>query len=347
MPENIIDGVKEILYSGALTYGKWSIEFENELRNYLKTDRLLTVNSFFSAISVALSVFDIKEGDEIITSPMSCLASNQPLIVKGAKVVWADIDPKTGTLCPESVKKKISKKTKAIIHNHHAGFIGHIDEINEIGREKGIYVIDDSIEAFGGEYKGCKIGNCGTDITVLSFQAIRLPNTMEGGGVVFKDQSLFEKAIRIRDLGVDRNCFRDNNGEISPKCDITEKGYQAMMNNLNSYIGLKQMPLIDKLFSKQRNNAKRWDAYFKDNNFDCTPLSDYQIDKNPNYWVYGILCKNKLEMRDYYRGKDYFASGVHLNNDCYSVFGKQEELKGVNEFYSKFLALPSGWWFEK
>ena len=344
MPDNIIDGVNDILYSGALTYGKWSIAFENELRTYLNTERVLTTNSYFSAFSVALSVIDIKEGDEVIASPMSCLASNQPLIVKGAKVIWADIDPKTGTLCPESVRTKISTKTKAICHNHHAGFIGHIDEINDIGREKGIYVIDDSIEAFGGEYKGKKIGYCGTDITVVSFQAIRIPNTMEGGSIVFKDQNLFEKAKRIRDLGVDRNYFRDKNGEINLKCDIREKGYQAMMNNLNSFIGLKQMPLIDNLFSIQRNNAKKWDIYLEDNNIDCIPLSNYQIGKKPNYWVYGILCKNKSKMRDFFKDKGYTASGVHLNNDLYSVFGKQEELKGVKEFYSSFLALPCGWW---
>lgn len=347
MPENIIQGVEEILYSGALAYGNWSIEFENELRNYLKTDKVLTVNSFSSALSVALSVINIKVGDEIIASPMSCLASNQPLIVKGAKVVWADIDPKTGTLCPESVKSKITAKTKAISHNHHAGYIGHIDEINTIGKENGIYVIDDSIEAFGGEYKGQKIGNCGTDITVVSFQAIRLPNTIEGGAIVFNDKALFEKAIRIRDLGIDRSLFRNNKGEISALCDIAEEGYQAMMSNLNAYIGLKQMPLLNDLISKQRNNAQNWNAFFKENNFDCTPLSNHQTEKNPNYWVYGILCKNKPEIMEYFRNKGFYASGVHLNNNCYSAFGKQEDFKGVKDFYTKFLALPSGWWFER
>ena len=82
-------------------------------------------------------------------------------------IKWADIDPTTGTLDPGSVEKKISSKTKAIIHNHFCGYPGYIDEINELGRRYGIPVIDDGIEAFGSEYKRQKIGNCGTDITIF------------------------------------------------------------------------------------------------------------------------------------------------------------------------------------
>ena len=144
--------------------------FEQKLGEYIGESRITVVNSYNSAMLIALAVIGVKPGDEIIASPMSCLASNQPFATQNLKVVWADIDPKTGTLDPESVKSKISPKTKAIFHNHYCGYPGYIDEINQIGKEKGIIVVDDAIEAFGSEYMGKRIGNTGTDITIFSFQ---------------------------------------------------------------------------------------------------------------------------------------------------------------------------------
>ena len=194
---DMLPELNEILYSGALAYDKWGKAFEQKLSEYIGCSNIAVVNSFNSAMLVVLATLGIKPGDEIIASPMSCLASNQPFVTIGAKVIWADINPKTGTLDPESVNDKITPKTKAIFHNHHCGYVGYIDEINQIGKEKGIYIVDDAIEAFGSEYKGNKIGNTGTDATVFSFQTVRLPNTIDGGGFAFKDNELFEKANRL------------------------------------------------------------------------------------------------------------------------------------------------------
>ena len=342
MPKNLPE-LNNILYSGKLSYGKWGKKFEEKIAAYIGNPNIAVVNSFNSAMLVTLTTFGIKAGDEVIASPMSCLASNQPLATIGAKVVWADIDPATGTLNPDNVKSKISKNTKAIFHNHHCGYPGYIDEINAIGKQHGIFVVDDAIEAFGSEYKGKRIGNTGTDATVFSFQTVRLPNTIDGGAVAFKDNTLYEKAKRIRDLGVNRQKFRDELGEISPLCDITEPGYGATLSDVNSYIGCLQLENISNLLKTQRTNAENWKTKIE------REYSDYKIltspHQNPNYWVFGILAPNKTETILHFRSLGFYASGVHLPNNNYSVFGKKTELPGVEEFYSKFLALPCGWWF--
>jgi perosamine synthetase len=342
MPE--LPELLPILNSGALAFGKYGHEFEKNLSNFIYTENLLVTNSFNMAILIALSALEIGYGDEVILSPMACLASTQPLISAGLKVKWADIDPNTGTLSPESVRKSITKNTKAIIHNHYCGFIGYIDEINEIGREFGIAVIDDSIEAFGGEYKGKRIGNTGADITVFSFNAVRIPNTIDGGAVVFKDRSLYEKSILLRDCGIDRSRFRDDIGEINPLCDITMIGHSATMSDVNAYIGIQQMKEIPKILMKQRENAKNWDSYLSENFPGITPLK--HSNTNPNFWVYGLLSERKRETILQFRELGYYASGIHLNNNCYSIFGDKTELVGVSEFNRKFIALPSGWWME-
>lgn len=335
--------LSEILYSGSLTYGKWGRQFEMEIGNFIGNNRVLTTNSYNSALQIIISLFDLKHGDEVIASPMSCLASNQPFAAHGIKIVWADILPESGTLDPKSVRSEITNKTKLIVHNHFCGYPGYINEICLIGKEKGIVVIDDAIEAFGSSYDNKFLGNQNTPITIFSFQTVRLPNTIDGGAITFQDDFLFEKAKLIRDYGIDRKKFRTSIGEIDPECDISLPGYGALMNEVSSFIGCKQMSVISDLLYKQKVNALKWEKNIQINNLGdkiLPPISG----AIPNYWVYGIFVSNKLEAIQRYRKIGFYASSVHLNNNRYSVFGKYKFLRGVEEFFNKFLALPNGWW---
>jgi len=335
--------IGEILNSGKLAYGTYGKNFESSLGSYLHNDRVITTNAYNMAILVVMSTLNIKPGDSVIASPMTCLASSQPLLSMGINIIWSDINPKTGTLCPESVKKNITKNCKAIIHNHFCGYVGFIDEINTIGKKYGIPVIDDCIEAFGSEYKGQNLGNVGTDFTIFSFNPVRLPNTISGGAVVFKDEEFYKKSLLVRDAGIDRTSFRDDIGEINPKSDIKLIGHSATMGEVSSYIGIKQMEKIDSLINKHRDNAAFWDSKLIGNH-DLKPLKNENA--NPNFWVYGALAKNKRQTILKYRNLNYYASGVHINNNNYTVFkNKKSDLPGVIEFDNHFVALPSGWWF--
>jgi dTDP-4-amino-4,6-dideoxygalactose transaminase len=340
MPE--LPLLQQILYSEELAYGSYTKQFENSLRKFFNTPYVISTNTFNTAISVVLSTFNIIEGDEVIISPMACLASTQPFASVGLKIIWADVNPRTGTLCPESVKSRITGKTKAIVHNHFCGYPGHINEINEIGKENGIVVIDDGIECFGATYKNKKIGNCGTDVTVFSFNPVRLPNTIDGGAIIFKNKEDFEKSILIRDCGIDRSIFRDEMGEININCDISLRGFSATMSNINGYIGYEQMKYIDSLIKKQKYNASIWKKKLKKTKYSLLEC----VGGEPNYWVCGILSKNKIETIKEFRNEGYYASGVHIKNNAYSIFGDKRELKGVDEFYNRFVALPCGWWVE-
>lgn len=342
MPE--LPEMETILHSGALAYGKYSKQFEEKLRDYFGTPYLIVTNSFNTAISVALTTLGIVPGDDVIASPMACLASTQPYLSSGLNVRWADIDPNTGTLSPRSVRQQISKRTKAIIHNHFCGYPGYIDEINAVGIEFGIPVIDDGIECFGSEYKGKRIGNCGTEVTIFSLTSVRFCNCIDGGIVIFKNEEQYKKSLLVRDCGIYRPSFRDEMGEINPDCDINLVGYSATMSNVNGYIGLKQMDVIDDLLFKHREKAEKWKNIY---DFQSEIIPIYREGCNPNYWVFGLLTNDKVNTIKSFRKMGYYASGVHIRNDIYSVFGKQNvDLSGVDRFYKSFVALPCGWWME-
>ncbi|ANO48375.1 aminotransferase DegT [Flavobacterium columnare] len=344
MPEGIMPELTEILYSGNLSYGKYGKLLEKELSKFIGNPYVLTVNSYNQAMLLALSVLGLRPGDQVIASPVSCLASNQPFVIKGIEVVWADVNPLTGTICPDDVKRKINSKTKAIFHNHFCGYIGHVNAINALAKQYSLWIVDDCIEAFGSEYNGVRAGNLGAHISVFSFQTVRIPNTVDGGALTFNSKELYDKAFLMRDYGIDRSKFRNALGEINPDCDISLEGYGATMNEINSYIGFKQMEIISGLIDRQVENAHNWDDYFK-NSKGVMPLEINQ-NVNPNYWVYGVLAKNKEAFIKGMRSKGFYATGVHINNNIYSVFKNDINLKGVNEFIEKFVAIPSGWWFE-
>jgi len=344
MPENILPELNEILYSGQLSYGKYGKQFECQLKEFIGCEYILTINSYNIAMQVVLSTLGLQFGDEIIASPVSCLASNQPFATRGLKVIWADINAKTGTLCPKDVEAKITDNTKAIFHNHFCGYVGEIDAINALGEKYGIPIIDDGIEAFGSEYKGNRVGNLGTDVTIFSFQTVRLPNTIEGGAITFKDKALYDKAVLIRDYGIDRTNFRTADGEINPQCDIQLEGYGGLMSEVNSFIGTKQMLYITHLLKQQQQNAKIWQNELQKS----IDIKSLQINNNtkPNYWVFGTLSENSIETVAYFKSKGYYASGVHINNNIYTIFNNKENLNGVNEFIKQFVAIPCGWWFD-
>lgn len=346
MPEGITPEIQSILYSGQLAYGKYGRMFEESLTRYLGNELCLTTSSHNHAMLVAISTLGLQPGDEVIASPVSCLASNQPFATKGLSIVWADVNPHTGVLCHEDVKSKITSRTKAIVHNHYCGYVGNAQEILRIGQDFGIAVIDDCIEAFGSESHGRKLGSVSADVTVFSFQAVRLPNTIDGGALAFKSPELFEKARLVRDYGIDRSRFRDVDNEIDPSCDIELEGYGATMNEVSSYIGVQQLLKIEEVLRRQRANAEVWNRQsdrLADHGLNSLPITSGTV---PNYWVYGLMADDGRKAIHLLRKAGVHATSVHVNNNRYSVFRNSANLAGVDEFMKRFVAVPCGWWVE-
>lgn len=342
MPQNL-EGFEGVLRSGKLSGGVHVKGFERAVGGFLGCDNVLAVNSFNSAWYVAFRALGVKPGDEVVMSPVACLASALPSVAFGQRVVWADVDPRTGTLDPRDVERAICAhpNVKAIAHNHFCGYPGRIDEILELASRYGIVVIDDGIEAFGSGYKDRMIGSAGADATVFSLGPVRMPNTVEGGVVCFANSDSYEKAALLRDCGVDRPRFRDGLSEIDPNCDIELPGLAACLSEPAGFIGERQMKELPQLIERQRKNAELLREACGVVGIDALEREEI----TPNYWVFGTLLENKRAAIARLREAGLNVSGVHADLSRYSVFGRSErKLPGAALFVAKFLALPCGWW---
>jgi perosamine synthetase len=339
----ILPELNSIIYSDRLTYGKYGEYFEKRLREFIGCDFLLTTNSFNSAINVLITVLGLKAGDKVVASPLSCLASTQPLIAYGLEIIWCDVLPSYGTLDGKYLDMILkNNNVKVVFHNHFAGIIGEVEIINKIAKKYSVPVIDDGIEAFGGEYKGKKLGNLGSFATIFSFGPVRIPTTIDGGAIVFESKEFFDIATLVRDTGINRSSFRDKNGEISSLSDVTYPGHSAMLDDLRSYIGYMQMNYVENIILKQRNNAKLW-AQLEN----CDDINIiYSASSNFNYWVFPTLVGDKKKMINFFLKNGFKTSSIHYPNHFYSVFNNKPYLSGVEYFHERFLALPSGWWVD-
>ena len=183
---NVMKEIKEILKSGWLIEGKYTTEFEHKFAKYCGVNHAIATSSGTAALFLALKGMGIGNGDEVIVPSLTFVATSNTAIHVGAKPVFAEIDKDTFNLDPESLKDKITKKTKAVIPVHLYGQSCDMDEINEIAEKHNLKVIEDSAQAMGARYKDKKTGSFG-NAGSFSFHPIKNMVTGEGGMITTND----------------------------------------------------------------------------------------------------------------------------------------------------------------
>ena len=337
LPESnvLIPELEKVLYSGYISQGKVVDDFEERFGSYLGNRFCVSVNSGTAALHIALILADVKPGDEVISTALTAEPTNTVIAQTGAKIIWADIDPNTGTLCPEDVESKITNKTKAIMLVHYAGIVGDIESFLRIEEKYSIPVIEDSAHALGAEYKGKKIGNH-FKFSAFSFQAIKHMTTIDGGMLCLKRIEDYERAKLIRWFGIDKKKTRKEN-------DIYIQGYKYHMNNVNAQIGIIQLERIEKIIDSYRNNGLFFDNNLK--GIENIGLLKYPKDSKPSYWLYTIKTNRKEDIILHLSEHGIAASDLHKRNDKHSIFRASNiELPNVDAYYENLVHIPCGWW---
>ncbi len=330
MPE-----IEKILYSGYIAEGEAVYHFEDMLGQFLGNQRVLALNSGTAALHIALTILDIGEGDEVISTPMTAEPTNTTIALTGAKIIWADVDKETGLLDPESVREKITEKTKAIMIVHYAGMICDMDKFNKLSEEVDIPIIEDAAHCFGGKYNGRLIGG-NSRFTCFSFQAIKQMTTVDGGAISFQNDEDMIRARKLRWFGLDKKVPRLQN-------DITRAGFKYGMNNVTATIGSVQLQHMPETLNTYVANGRYYDEKLKD--IPGVSLVTYYPHTRPSYWLYTLKVENRDEFCKMMKSNGIEASPLHHRSDTHSVFFESKcDLPQMDNWYENYVHIPCGWW---
>lgn len=352
--DDALNNLREVLSSGFVNEGVQVTQFQKAIADKLGAKNLVMMNACTSALTVAYKIAGVGPGTNVVTPAMTCIASNTPIDNLFAKIVWADINPHTGSVDPKDIERKITPETRAIVFVNWAGTPCDLDAIDAIGKKHKIKTVQDAAHAFGATWKGRPISEF-SDFTCYSFQAIKHVTSGDGGALVCRDDADFLLAKKLKWFGYDRDAHKDEKGEWkgqrwSADVEPGEVGFKFNMNNIAAAIGLSQLPHIDRILAGHRNNAKVFDAAFKGSNI-IRPL-DIPEQAQSSYWVYTALVSDPKIDRDRLL-EDLNAEGiaaglVHLSNDMYSAFKPYAtDLPGTHQFNDRQISLPCGWWLSE
>jgi dTDP-4-amino-4,6-dideoxygalactose transaminase len=352
--EQALKNVREVLESGYINEGEQVTKLTQQLSEKLKSDNLLLTNSCTSAITLALKLADVQPDDDVISTSMTCVATNTPILNAGANVIWADIDPLSGLIDPASVEQKITKKTKAIIAVAWAGTPPNLGVLSLIASRHNVKLILDAAHALGANYGGLPAHNY-ADYTCYSFQAIKHITTGDGGALIVRDDQHFKRAKALKWFGLDRDHAKDEKGDWKGQqwdVDVVEAGYKFNMNNLSAAVGLSQIGYFDEILLSHRNNAKTYDQIFATNRSNVIPARSPDASRSgSSNWVYTMLLTGGNLSRDELLSKlnseGIMAGVVHVPNHNYTAFkSSMTQLPGVEKFASSQFSLPCGWWLK-
>lgn len=335
-----VEIINQVLSTPFLSIGPKIKEFEKKIADYIGTKYAIAVNSGTSGLHLCVRSLDIKDGDEVITTPFSFIASANCILFERAKPVFVDIDENTLCINADKIEEKITKKTKAILPVHIFGHPCEMNKIMEIAQKYNLAVIEDACEALGSEYKNKKVGTFG-NAAVFAFYPNKQITTGEGGIVVTNDEKIAKLCQSIRNQGRD---------EGDAWLSHSRLGYNYRMTEISAALGAVQMERINDILKKRREIA---DLY----NMRLSKIGGIKIPYiSPNVKISWFVYITRLDDKRFSRQdrnkviqelenrgincRDYFPP-IHLEPFYINTFGYKEGSFPITEKISSLtIALP-------
>ena len=332
----------EVLRSGQIASGPKVAEFQKRFGEHVGRSHVVSTSDMTSALILALHLAGVRPGDEVLTLAYSCMSSNSPIALLGAKAVWVDIDPATASMSLDDLRHALSPRTKAVMLYHVAGYPGPAADISALCKERGIALIEDCNNALGATQHGQPVGHAG-DFAVFSFYPNRQINAIEGGALVCPDAATAERATRLRRFGIDSTTFRDSLGEINPQSDIPEIGWSASFNQLHAAVGLPQIPLLKHRLARTRLIATILQQELR--GLSRVRPAVAREGAEPAFWAFLTLVERRDQLLAALKTRGIQSSRLHHRSDDYRGFGADRRpLLGTDKFMNEVLAIPCGWW---
>ena len=298
-------------------------QFEKLFENKFYVKNSVAVNSGTSALKTAYELIGIEQGDEVITTPLTCTATNIPLLQLGAKIVWADIRSENLCIDPRDIMRKITPKTKAIVNVN----LGGIE--NDIG-EMPIPIVADSCQALG-VFNG--------DYVTNSFQAIKHITTGDGGMLTVPTEEKLREAKLRRWFGIDRERKLSTNWqsylERKMTFDIEIVGDKRQMNDIAASMGIAGLKDYDYIIAYRSRLFNLYRQLLKD--IDGIRLVDGH---RSTYWLCTVLVERRDDFAEMLYEKGVDTNVVQIRNDSYKIFGSRADLPVMDTVEDKYISLP-------
>ena len=343
-----IETVVEVLKSDYLTTGPKVEEFEQKIADYVEAKYAVAISSGTAALHAACFAAEIKEGDEVITTPITFAASANCILYQGGNPVFADIDPITYNINLNDIEKKITDKTKAIIPVDFTGQPVDIDKINYIAKKYDLMIIEDAAHSLGTEYKGRRIGSL-VDMTTFSFHPVKHITTGEGGMITTNNKEIYEKLKLFRTHGITRDTEILHNKDEGPwYYEQLELGYNYRITDIQCALGISQLNKLDKFLKRRREIVEKYNKYLKD--IDGIRIPQQAEFSNSSWHIYVIkieLEKLKVGRKKIFEALKAENIGVNVHyipvyyHPYYQKLGYKKGLcPNAEKLYERIITLP-------
>ena len=338
MPEfdEYCEEIKSIFESKWLTNnGEKHQELEKKLKKYLGIKNISLFTNGHLALMVAIKAMNFPKGSEIITTPFSFSSTTHAIVDNGLKPVFCDINDVDYTIDVNKIESLITDKTVAILPVHVYGHICDVEKIDKIAKKHHLKVIYDAAHVFGVQYKGKSIASCG-DISMFSFHATKVFNTIEGGALVYNDDSLRDVLEKLKNFGID-----------GPE-KVEYVGINAKMNEFAAAMGICNLRHINGEIEKRSKVYKRYVERLS--NIPGITISKDQQDVVPNYAYFPVIFdkdvfgKNRDEVMDELRKENIYTRKYFyplINDyDCYKDKYSSKDTPIAKNISDNVLTIP-------
>lgn len=358
--------VSQVLQSGWIGQAQKVEDFEELLRRWFVGRRCNTLNSATSGLHLALHYAkwandqgNLSEAacrfpgpnapspddrNEVLTTPLTCTATNWPILANGLKIRWVDIDKDTCNVDLDDLERKLSHKTLAIMVVHWGGMACNLDRLREITFKcQELYghrpiIIEDCAHAWGASWDGRLLGTHG-NTCVFSFQAIKHMTTGDGGAIISQGEQMHEAIKLLRWYGLDRASSKDFRCEQN----VVNWGYKMHMNDINAAIGICNLPESKAIVEKHRENGLYYDEQLK--GIGGVTLLKKHSKADSSYWVYTLRVENRDKFQKHLLKNGIVSSLVHKRNDEHTcVRDFRCALPGLEVVAKDMVCIPCGWW---
>ena len=259
-----LKAVNDTLLSDYITSGPQVEKLEQKLCDFTGARYAVAVSNGTAALHVACIAAGLKSGDEVITTPMTFVASANCALYCGAKPVFADIDRETYNISPQCILEKITERTKAVVAVDFTGQAAELDEIKRICKERRLILIEDAAHAIGTKYKGIPIGNV-SDMTTFSFHPVKTVTGGEGGAVLTNDKNLYDKLYMMRSHAITRDAeFMVNPSDDYWYYEQIELGYNYRMTDFQAALVSSQLNKLNMFSTRRKEIVHKYNEAFGD-----------------------------------------------------------------------------------